>query len=103
VREFQSLATDRDAIPVATRDFARNDRVLVRFDAYTSGGEASSPGAAILNREGRRMFDVPVTRATAGASHQIDLTLGPLPVGEYLLEVVAAPAGPRQLAAFRIR
>jgi hypothetical protein len=49
------------------------------------------------------MFDVPVTPATAGASHQIDLTLSPLPPGVYLLEVVAAPTGPRQFAAFRVR
>jgi VWFA-related protein len=103
VREFQSLATDADAIPVVTREFARGDRVLIRFDAYASGTEAPSPGGAILNREGRRMFAVPVTRSTAGASHQIDLTLSSLPVGEYLLEVLAAPDGPRQLAAFRIR
>ena len=52
---------------------------------------------------GRKMFDVPVPSATAGASHQIDLTLSPLPPGEYLLEVVAAPTGPRQFAAFRVR
>jgi hypothetical protein len=49
------------------------------------------------------MFDVAVTETRAGASHQIDLGLGPLPPGEYLLEVAAAPNGPRQLAAFRIR
>jgi hypothetical protein len=49
------------------------------------------------------MFDVAITGTTAGASHQIDLALSPLPAGEYLLEVVAVPGGPRQLAAFRIR
>jgi hypothetical protein len=47
------------------------------------------------------MFDVPVMPATAGASHQIDLTLSTLPAGEYLLEV--ATNGLRQLAAFRVR
>ena len=101
-REFQALAADTQAIPMATRDFSRTDRVLIRFDAYAPEGESSLPGAAILSRAGRRMFDVPVTRST-GASHQIDLTLSPLPPGEYLLEVVVAPAGPRQLAAFRVR
>jgi hypothetical protein len=49
------------------------------------------------------MFDLSVTRTTAGASHQIDLSLGALPAGEYLLEVAAVPVGPKQLAAFRIR
>jgi hypothetical protein len=50
------------------------------------------------------MFDLQIApSATAGASHQIDLSLGPLPPGEYLLEIAATPDGPRQLAAFRIR
>ncbi|HKE84192.1 MAG TPA: VWA domain-containing protein [Vicinamibacterales bacterium] len=102
-REFQALAAGADATPIATRDFPRTEHLLIRFDAYTPGSDASVPTAAILSRAGRRMFDVPVARATAGASHQIDLALTPLPAGEYLLEVVAAPDGPRQLAAFRIR
>jgi VWFA-related protein len=102
-REFQTLAADPDAVPMAARDFARTERLLIRFDAFTAGDEAAAPTAAILNRAGRRLFDVPVTRATTGASHQIDLALSPLPVGEYVLEVVAAPNGPRQLSALRIR
>ena len=102
-REFQALTADAEAIPVVTRDFARTDRLLIRVDAYAPGDDARSPSAAILSRTGRKMFDVPVTPATAGASHQIDLTLSPLPPGVYLLEVVAAPTGPRQFAAFRVR
>ncbi len=102
-REFQSLAADADAMPVATREFARTDRLLIRVDAHVSGGAPASPTAAVLNRSGRKMFDVTVTDSNAGASHQIDLALGPLPTGDYLLEVVAAPGGPSQLAAFRIR
>jgi VWFA-related protein len=104
LREFQTLAADADAIPITTRDFARTDRLLIRFDALGSGGGPAAPSAAVLSRAGRKMFDVQVApSATEGASHQIDLTLGPLPTGEYLLEIAAAPDGPRQLAAFRIR
>ena len=104
LREFQTLAADAAAIPTATRDFARTDRLLIRFDAFAPGGEPAAPIAAILNRAGRKMFDVQVARSLAeGASHQIDLALGPLPTGEYLLEVAVALDGPRQVAAFRIR
>jgi hypothetical protein len=104
LREFQTLAADADAMPIATREFARTDRLLIRVDAVVPGGEAAAPSAAILSRAGRRMFDVQVAPSiAAGASHQIDLALGPLPAGEYLLEITAAPDGPRQLAAFRIR
>jgi VWFA-related protein len=104
LREFQTLAADANAIPVTTRDFARTDRLLIRFDASGPDGEPVLPTGAILNRAGRKMFDVTIARSAAeGASHQIDLTLGALPAGEYLLEIAAAPGGPRQLAAFRIR
>lgn len=102
-REFQALAAGADATPLASRDFPRTDRLLIRFDAYSPDGLAPPPTAAILSRAGRRMFEVLVTRAPTGASHQIDLALSPLPPGEYLLEVVAAADGPKQLAAFRIR
>jgi hypothetical protein len=104
LREFQTLAADADAIPTATREFARTDRLLIRFDAFGPGGEPATPTAAILSRGGRKMFDLQVARSTTeGASHQIDLALAPLSAGEYLLEIAAAPDGPRQLAAFRIR
>jgi VWFA-related protein len=101
-REFQALVAGGEAIPVATREFPRTERLLIRLDAYAPGSEAS-PSAAILSRAGRRMFDVPVTRATSAGWYQIDLALSPLPAGEYLLEVAAGPDGPRQLAAFRVR
>jgi VWFA-related protein len=104
LREFQTLAADADAMPVTTRDFGRTDRLLIRFDALGADGDPVAPTAAILSRAGRKMFDVQVApSAAAGASHQIDLSLGPLPNGEYLLEIAATPDGPRQLAAFRIR
>jgi VWFA-related protein len=101
-REFQTLTADAEAIPVVTRDFARTDRLLIRVDAYTPAGGTASPTAAILSRTGRKMFDVPLSPAMVGASHQIDLTLSPLPAGEYLLEV-ATTNGLRQLSAFRVR
>ena len=62
LREFQTLAADADAIPVTTRDFARTDRLLIRFDAFGAGGEQVAPTAAILSRAGRKMFDVQVVR-----------------------------------------
>lgn len=103
LKEFQTLAADANAMPVTVREFARTDRLLIRFDAYAADGAAVSPGAAILSRAGRKMFDLQVAPAVAGASHQIDLALGALPPGEYMLEIAAAATGPRQLAAFRIR
>jgi VWFA-related protein len=87
-RDFQMTARDPDAVPVAGREFLRTDRLLIRFDVY--GTEA--PAALLLNRNGQRMSEVPVTPTTAGGSHQIDLGLGGIPPGEYLVEISAGSA-----------
>jgi hypothetical protein len=69
-RESPALDAGADATPEATRDFPSTESLLIRFDAYSPGGDARSLNAAVLSRAGRRTFDVPVTRAPAGASHQ---------------------------------
>jgi hypothetical protein len=102
--ELRGYAADPDAVPAAAREFARTERLLIRFDAYGAGSERPSPSASVLNRAGEHMFDVPVAPASAGGTHQIDLGLGSMPTGEYLLQIVAAEGGAaRQLVAFRIR
>jgi VWFA-related protein len=104
-RELQTISADADAVPLVTREFARTERLLIRFDAYAPGSVTAPPVAAVLNRNGEKMFDVPVAAASAGATHQIDLGLGSTPPGEYLLEIVPAAGGiaARQLVAFRVR
>jgi VWFA-related protein len=86
-REFQLAARDPDAVPVAGRDFIRTERLLIRFDAYGPGTETPAPAATLLNRNGQKMADIPVTAATVGGTHQIDLGLGSVPPGEYLVEI----------------
>jgi hypothetical protein len=82
-RDFQVTSRDPDAVPVATREFLRTDRLLVRFDVYGS----ETPTALLLNRNGQKMSEVPVAATTTGGSHQIDLGLGGIPPGEYLVEI----------------
>jgi hypothetical protein len=82
-RDFQLAARDPDAVPAAGRDFLRTDRLLIRFDVY--GAEA--PAALLLNRNGQKMAEVPIQPATVGGTHQIDLGLGAIPPGEYLVEI----------------
>ena len=104
-RELQAIAADPAAVPVVAREFARTERLLIRFDVYAPGGEEPTPVAAVLNRNGDKMFDVAVVAALAGGTHQIDLGLGTTPPGEYLLEIVVPAEGApvRQLVAFRVR
>ena len=102
--ELRGYAADPDAVPVAAREFARTERLLIRFDAYGAGSERPSPSASVLNRAGEHMFDVPVVPASAGGTHQIDLGLGSMPNGEYLLQIaLAEDNAARQLVAFRLR
>jgi VWFA-related protein len=88
-REFQALIGDAAAVPVATRDFSRTERVLIRFDTYGAGTEQPTVTAALLNRAGQKMADVPVAPAAAGGTHQIDLALSGIAAGEYLIEITA--------------
>jgi VWFA-related protein len=82
-RDFQMAARDADAVPVASREFLRTDRLLIRFDVYG----ADAPVASLLNRAGQKMTDLPITPAAAGGTHQIELSLGSVPPGEYLVEL----------------
>ncbi len=84
-REFQMTARDADAVPAASRDFLRSDRLLIRFDVYGT----DNPVGALLNRQGKKMADLPIIAATAGGTHQIDLGLGSIAPGEYLVEITA--------------
>lgn len=92
-RELQALTQDPTAVPLASREFSRGDRVLIRFDAYGVGTETPSVRADVLNRNGQKMADVSVAPATAGGTHQIDLGLASMASGEYVLEVVVTAAG----------
>ncbi len=87
--EYRSLAANPDAVPTASREFRRTERVLVRFDTYGPGTELPVPAARLLNRAGQAMSDLQVATPQPGTSHQIDLPLAGLPPGEYLVEIRA--------------
>ena len=87
-REFQTIAADPAAVPAVARDFSRTERLLIRFDVYGN----ATPTAALLNRGGQKMADVPVAAAAAGGTHQIDMGLAAIATGEYLIEITAKGA-----------
>ena len=82
-RDFNALAADGLAVPLAGREFSRSERVLIRFDVYGN----ALPSAVLLNRAGQKMADLPVTAAVSGGTHQIDVGLGAIAAGEYLIEI----------------
>ena len=103
-REFQAIAASADAVPPAGREFSRTSRLLIRFDSYGPGNEVPVPSAALLNNNGQKFTDIPVTPATVGGTHQIDLSLAAVPPGEYLVEITitGATGEAKELVAFRV-
>src|SRR5262249_34811611 len=103
--DYRAIENDPDAVPVASREFSRTERLMIRFPAYAPTGAAISVSARLLNRAGQAIRDLPVQQATAvGASNQIDLLLASLAVGQYFIELVAkSPNGEvKDLIEFRV-
>jgi len=110
-RDLQGIVADVNATPTCTREFSRTERLLVRFNAYGPGGSASTPTMELLNRDGKKMADVPV-KPFAGAGNgafQAELPLAPLPAGDFLISVKlpadaaqAKSSDAKQLVAFHI-
>ncbi len=104
-REAQQIKADGAAVPLAGRAFSREERLLVRVNAYGPGNPAVT--ARLLNHLGQAVADVPVAVAPSGPSREIDLALANLTPGEYLVELDAAggeePGGVvKELVAFQV-
>jgi hypothetical protein len=100
-REFRTLDTEM-AVPAASREFSRMERLLVRFRAYGPTDAPLTLSARLMSRMGP-MRDLPVTQTDGGVS-TVDVPLAGLAVGEYLIEVSASsPAGEaKDVVDFRV-
>jgi VWFA-related protein len=104
--EYQTLRKDPNAVPTPTREFRRTERLLVRAFPTAPSGATLSVTSRLLNKQGQKMVDLPVTAApAAGQPYVVDLPLSSLAPGEYLLEVSAGAEGQQsktELIAFRV-
>jgi VWFA-related protein len=104
VRQLQQLKSDPQAMPALSREFSRTERLLVRLMAYAGGDTPPALTAKLLNRAGQPITEVPVTPANGQAPASVELALGSLAPGDYLLEV-SARAGDdsaTELVGFRV-
>ena len=99
-RDLQQIKANADAVPVATRDFSRADRLVVRVPAYGPGATPPTVTAQLLNRGGQPMSEVPVGPSAAPDTQQLELGLSNLPPGEYILEIKAGEL--KELVGFRV-
>jgi hypothetical protein len=103
VRELQQIKADPAAVPFATREFSRTDRLVIRVPVYGPGNTAPTLSVHLLNRAGQPMSEIPAASTTPGVQ-QIELGLASLAPGEYVLEIKAAGNGAdvKQLVGFRV-
>jgi VWFA-related protein len=102
-REFRTLDAEA-AVPVASREFSRTERLLIRFQAYGPSGGAPEVSARLLGRTGRPIRDLEIEPAATPGDSAIDLPLASFANGEYAIEV-SAKSGSRDATdriAFRI-
>jgi len=104
-REFTALTAGAPPAPTAIREFRRTDRLLVRFDAYAPAAAPTTVTAQLLNQQGVKMMDLPVTAPAEGQTYSIDFQLASLAPAQYLLEITARSEGHKpvtELIAFRL-
>ena len=103
-RDFQQIRNDPNVLPTPSREFRRTDRLIVRATTYGPGNATVTMTARLLNKQGAKLADIPVTGAP-GEPNLIDLPLSALAPSEYLLELSAATEGHsavKELIAFRL-
>ena len=102
-REFRTLDAEA-AVPVASREFSRTERLLIRFQAYGPGGASPAVSAKLLGRAGHAMRDLTVAPASTPGDNAIDLPLAGLAAGEYMIEVTATSGagGVKDRVGFRV-
>jgi hypothetical protein len=90
-------------VPLASREFARTDRLLVRIPAYGPGGTSPALSIHLLNRAGKSMTEMQATSGSGRGIQEVDLPLSGLAPGEYVLEIKSqTDEGAKQLLAFRV-
>jgi hypothetical protein len=103
-REFRAVDADPAAAPVASREFSRTERLIVRFPVYSPEGNPRVT-VRLVNRIGQTLRDLAVEPpSTPDGRYQADLLLANLAPSEYFFELSAAsPAGEaKDLIGFRV-
>jgi VWFA-related protein len=101
--ELRAIGTASDPPLFAGRDFERTDRLLIRFAIQGAAG-GTTVNASILDRRGAKLIDLPVEADETRGGYRIDLPLGAIARGEYVIAIDARSGAEHAEAhvAFRI-
>jgi len=104
IPELNRVKADPEAVPTATREFIRSDRLVFRVPVYGPGGTSPALRVHLLNRAGQPMNELPASASPRPGEQQFDLPVAQLPVGEYVVEIKATGDGgdATALVGFRI-
>jgi len=91
-REYDALAADPHATPVASRQFSRAERLLVRIPVFSTGVKPTV-SARLVTSFGSAMRDlVVVPKPSRPNEYQVDVPLAALANGSYTVEWTARTA-----------
>jgi VWFA-related protein len=103
--EFRALSSAASPVAFASRDFSREDRLLVRVAPYGSEAADAQVTAQLLGPRGNTLLELPIHAVAAGKGYELDLPLRTLATGEFLIALIARSANERieTLVPLRIR
>jgi VWFA-related protein len=104
-RDFRAFDSASDATPVASREFSRTERLLIRLPAYAPAAAPLTVSARLMNRKGQLIRDLEVRPGVRPSSPaEVDLPLAGFAVGDYRIEIAASSqnAQTRDVLDFRV-
>lgn len=89
-----------DAVPSASREFTRQDQVVVRVHGWTTAGAPAAISVRLLSDHGAVLQDLPPQ-----ADGNFPVPVSGLGLGRYVIEITATDGGEsaKTLAAFRVK
>jgi VWFA-related protein len=103
--EFRNLDRSAEAVPFASREFVRTDRLNIRFAVNGTAAAGAEVRARIVSQWGKDLNELPLApRAADDAPFEIDLPLSSVARGDFLIAITATsgPATARSLIPIRI-
>jgi len=102
-KEYREIESDPAAAPVASREFSRAERLLIRIPAYGSGA-GFAVTARLQSKLGNAMRALTVMQGPSANEYQVDLPLAGLAVGEYSVAVTATSSAgdAKDTVSFRV-
>jgi hypothetical protein len=101
--ELRAIQADPDPPPFAGRQFERTDRIVVRFAVVGPGAADATVTANLLGRRGAQLAVLPL-KTVPGKGYEIDLPIGSIARGEYVIEIAASHGADqaKTLVSFRV-